>query len=250
MKAESKEEKKETKIEDVVSVVSEGGIELGRGVAKYRVERAKGRSAVRGKGQRSGRGSLPPALELTPRYTHTFRFTCTSTGSFTIQAIQLCGALGGICTTANSLVQTWTSSFRILGLKAWPAPSSSSTSGIYVDWYFSDTDLFPDTSKSTTVPEGVSVTDAVSFRPPSKSTAGFWVNSTATSSFTLFNISVVAGSVLDLTVQATLPVVNSTTSSLYGLSVTTGTLGNVYYLSLDGPSSNKLPPVSGVPTTH
>jgi len=199
---------------------------------------------------RRGMSSLPAEINLTPHFHHVFRFNCTTTTSATVSVIQLFGALGGICSAANSAVSTWTSSVRVKKITIWPAAPSASAAGAYIDWFFSDTSLFPDESKSVTYPEGVTVTAPLVFVPPEKSLCGMWINSTATSTFNLFNISVVAGSVIDVAVECTLGLVNSTSSSLYQLTVTTGTLGNVYYLALDGPSNNKIPPVSGIPTTH
>jgi len=224
-------------------------LEVPTAVRGLRVKRGVSQKLGR---RRGGARGLPPEINLTPVLSHRYRFNCTTTVSATVQAIQMCGALGGICTVANSIVSSWTSSFRIKRITIWPAPAASvsAAAGAYVDWFFSDTSLFPDMSKSVTLPAGVTSTEALVFTPPAKSTAGFWVNSTATSSFTLFNLSVTAGDVIDIDVDQTLGVVNSTSSSLYQLTVTTGTLGNVYYLSLDGPGGNKIPPVAGMPTTH
>jgi len=202
------------------------------------------------KGIRRGGMALPPEINLTPTLSHVYRFICATTTSATIQAIQLFGALGGICSATNSVVSTWASSARIRKVVVWPSPSSSAGDSPFIDWFFSDTSLFPDESRSVSLPEGVTVTEPLTFVPPRNSLCGMWVNSTATSTFSLFNLSITAGTIVDLHVDLTLGLTNSTSSSLYQLTVATGALGNVYYLALDGPGNNKITPVPGVPTTH
>lgn len=207
----------------------------------------KGR-LVRGRGGGVPRGaSLPPMRTLTPTYNVIHRFTTTSTANEAISITEMLGALGGIATSATT-VQPWTSSFKINSITIW-LPQLSSANNATIWWTFLADGLYPDKVFDSSIPDGITSSSALVFRPPKKSSAGFWVNSILPSSTALFTIGVTVGCIIDVNVDATLGVANDTTSSIPPISVTTATLGNIYYLALDGPSNNKIRPVSAYPTT-
>jgi len=208
----------------------------------------KGKKGKKGSRRTGSSSSLPPRFNMVPRMTKTFRFLSTSV-SATITALELFGAVGGICTVANSKVQHWASSVKLRSITIWPSASASVAESCLLEWFSAVDPHNPDEVVSQIIPGGVTQTKAMTFRPPKKSLIGDWLNVTTTSSNSLFNITVPSGCVIDLTVDFTIGVTYSTASTLYSSTVTTGTLGNIYYLALDGPSSNKLAPEPGMPST-
>jgi len=107
-------------------------------------------------------------------------------------------------------------------------------------WEAGTSDQVPDETRVQTLPEGVTVTRAVSFVPPPKSLASFWLSTAAN----VFGIRAPVGSVIDILVGFRL-------SNVFGagpIVVASATAGNVYYLALDGASALTYSPV-GLPTT-
>ncbi len=201
------------------------------------------KGGIRALGKPTG-GSLPPTLNVSPTLKQVFRFKATASSGVAVTVGTLFGALGGICTVANSKVQSWCSSARIKSVTLWPAPSTSTTPTPYLVWDAGQSGQIRDEQMDGSIPEGTAVTKALRFLPPAGSLCGFWI-SAADSSATLFAVQAVSGMIVDLAVDYTLasglgPVAAST--------VVSGTLGSVYYLALDGPSSNKLVPTT-LPTT-
>jgi len=185
-------------------------------------------------------GPLPPKLDATPFVSHTFRFSNTAAGNAVVSFDTLCGALGGICTVANSKVQPWASSIRLKKVTVWPSASSSSVQKVELFWEQGTSGQIRDSSIITDLPEGITVTKAVSFVPPAKSLASDWLATPAN----VFAINAPVGSIIDLSIDFTL-------ANIYadGLqTVASATLGNIYYLALDGATANKYVPI-GVPTT-
>jgi len=148
--------------------------------------------------------------------------------------------MGSICTVANSKVQPWTSSIRLVKVTVWPAPSASAASATELYWSNGTSAQIPDEARITTIPEGISVTRALTFKPPAMSLAADWLVVPAT----IFTISSPVGSVVDVTIQSRL----SNIFEVANITIVTGTLGTVYYLALDGPATNKYLP-QGLPTT-
>jgi len=208
------------------------------------LRKAKGKSGM----TKSG---LPPARDLVPTLKHKFQFKSSSAGSVSISILDLAGALGGFCTTANSKVSAVCSSFRLISLTAWPCSATSGIEDIYLDWNNAGayTGFVKDSSISRAIPLGMTQPGGLIFRPPKNSLASFWLSVGGLTGENLFAISFPNGALFDLEVEYTLPVVTSTVATLATATVTTGTLGNFYYLALDGPASNKLPPIDGMPTT-
>jgi len=204
---------------------------------------SKGVSLVLGNPARLGSSSLPPRLDLTPHVNHTYRFSVTETGTYSITVQDVVGAIGGIGYSTTS-VGSWASSFKIDRVTVWPSLSGTVATGASLSWAAGTVGQEEDKVIDRTYPSGVTVTGAVSFRPPKQTLAGFWLEAVDTDAFTLWTMDLTSGSVLDLTVSYTLCGKFFST----GIVVASAVAGEPYYLALDGPASNKIQPV-GLPTT-
>jgi hypothetical protein len=185
--------------------------------------------------------SLPPPLEITPLVEHVFRFSATSGGTATISAADVIGALGTVCTVTNSTVRPFASSFRIKAVKLWSAVSSSTAFNESVVWTLATGSQMKDEEVSESFPTGVSVSRNLTSSPPKGTLAAMWQVANTNS---LFTLQINAGSIVDLVIEYTLS--NQFVSGTQ--SVSTGVLGNIYYLYLDGASAIMLP--VGLPSTH
>jgi hypothetical protein len=195
----------------------------------------------------AGGASLPPIIQGTPLVKRTFRFRNSST------LVQVgcglggvLGALGSICTVTNSKVRTVASSIRIHSITMW-LPAGTTGDGGFIDWgNAASAGYVKDDSKISTIPDGVTETRALLFKPPGKTLCGDWLNpSVLALSTALFFISAPTGAIFDLHVSYTLSNVNNGVDQ----TVATGVLGAFYYLSLDGAGGNQIVPV-GLTTTH
>jgi hypothetical protein len=189
--------------------------------------------------------SVIPTLESSVVIRRTFRFqvasAITSTG---VSLGNVFGALGVMCTTSNSTAFSFCSSFRLCKIIFYQSAAGSITSPTEILWSsVTDVNSKDDCKVSSTLAYDrpakiVSV-------PPKNSLSGFWWNSSATVATPMFSVvNAPAGSILDLDVEYTL--CNALIGNSY--SISTGTVGGVYYLSLDGVTTHKLAAV-GLPTT-
>ncbi len=204
---------------------------------------------VRSEGKAGGGAmSLPPVLQATCYVRKRFRFRASSAVSGVSCTLNgFLGACGGICTVANTNLRTWASSFQIKKIVAWPPGGvSGSADMVFVDWSAAGNSNFtPDSSKIVTIPDGITVTKSLVFVPPTKSLAEFWYNPTNMSaSGAIIALTCPSGTILDVILEFSLSNVNLGNN----ITIVAGSVGTVYYLALDGPSSNKLVPL-GVPTT-
>jgi hypothetical protein len=203
----------------------------------------KGRLVKKGS---STNASLPPSLECVVTKTHTFRYLCEISGVLNISVTDryIRGACGGVCTVANTTFQSWAGSIRIHSLTLWLPASTSAAQAVDMYWSSAGTEFIKDSEVIRVIPEGITVTGPMRFTPPRNTLAGDWI-SDAGSATILFGLSVPNGTVVDFHVSFTLA--NNLTAVTS--SIAAGVLGTVYYLALDGSSSNHLVP-QGVPTTH
>jgi len=185
--------------------------------------------------------ALPPSLNLSANVRHTARFKVTTTGSYLITNEMILASLGGIGSSTTS-VASWASAFKMDSVTVWPSPSLSAEDSTSLSWSVGTAFQTPDEVLDLSLPEGVTVTRAIRFVPPKGSLAAFWLNDQTTTDVML--IKLVAGSVVDLNVNYRL----SAAFGANSVTVATAVAGAVYYLALDGPSSNKVVPVS-LPTT-
>jgi hypothetical protein len=201
---------------------------------------------AKGHGSKLRKGmSLPPMLEVVPSLTKTYRFRASSALSGVgIGVGGILGALGGITTVVNSKVTAWASSFKINHFHIW-LPAVAGLDNVFIDWAPAGSAGFvKDEAKIFTVPDGITVTNVLEFRPPAKTLASYWNNATVSLGTLLAGITAPAGTIVDLNVSYTL----SNVTAPIQQTVTAAVLGSVYYLALDGAGSNKLVPL-GVPTT-
>jgi hypothetical protein len=189
---------------------------------------------------------LPPDLDLgrIQVLSQRLRFVADSNvtqGTATL--VSVFGAIGGICTVANSSVQGWASSFRLRRLTIWPAASGEAT----IFWGTGNAGTFgqPDEVHDSSIPTGITIDQPVSSTPPKNSWAAQWHDSTesvATAPILYFTIT--EGSVLDLELDFTL----SAALNGYQWSATTASLKAIYYGYLDGSTTHLLKPL-GRPST-
>jgi len=211
----------------------------------------KGLTGTRGqkKTKKGGPLSLPPMINNTITIHHTkLRYFMASGGGSTVSVsiADMLGALGGICTVTNSVFKPWAGSFRIKRIRMWNGINSSGAdeSQCVLSWNSGTAGMQRDELKSEDVPQGATTTGMCEFKPPAKSLAGDWVCSTATAS-NLFSFSGSQGTIIDLEVAFTLSLAFVAAT----ITITTGTLGGIYYLALDGAASNLVVPCH-LPTTH
>jgi hypothetical protein len=193
-------------------------------------------------------GSLPPQLNNTVALTHRYRyFVATTAAPVSVSVQDMLGALGGICSVGNSLLKPWSSSFKIHSVTAYPSTAAAAPNENFCALWWNAGPSFQqkDVEESKDIPQGVTMTAPVRFIPPPKTLAGDWLACTATGTTNIFSMFVSAGSIIDLHVSYTL----SNQFIPATMSIATGVLGTIYYLALDGPTSNTVVPAH-LPTTH
>jgi hypothetical protein len=174
---------------------------------------------------------------------HRYRF---QTGGSTVSAVpitanSLAGAVGTICYGTNSTVRCIAGSVKIDQIEIWSSWAGSGAGGApptcSVEWLSSagssNNREISDTTLSTSTPAHVCT------GPPKQSLASFW--QTAGSSTTLCLLTAPARSIVDVVVSFILEDEDSDDASI---TVSTGTLGHMYYLSLDSNTTNYFVPVA------
>jgi hypothetical protein len=195
-----------------------------------------GMSLTRGAASSAGRStSLPPQMDITPNCRHTYRFVCNNVASVTCTNQDILGAIGGICTVGNSKVRAWASSFKLHSLKMWPS-ANTTTTPTYADCFWGAGAYgSKDAEFLKAVPGGCTVTGQVTFKPPKGCFAENWISNTISGNYVIMGLQCSIGTIVDVDLSFTLtnqvPPANS--------SISTGTLGNIYYLCLDGSSTHQ-----------
>jgi len=192
---------------------------------------------------KSGGISLPPQLRLFPGVRRTLAHQGNSS-TVPVTVGTLLGAAGVIGTVTNSKVNTVFTSVRVRRIRIWPSPSSSGLQQSYVLWY-GNSGNDPDYADVRPIPEGATSTGKLTFIPPERSLASFW-NNTANASTAIFEINGGTNSVVYLDIE----LLQSAYFATLQQAVTTAVVGTMYYLALDGASSNTMPPIAALPTTH
>jgi hypothetical protein len=190
--------------------------------------------------------AVPPAIESGFTGFRSLYFKAASAAtSQGVSAGQIAGALGGFCTVANTTHAAWTTSIRLKRLTIWPAASTSGETDADVVWSSARTTIIKDSSRSRPVPGGTTVSGGLEFTPPKDSNLSMWLMTSGSLTNYLFYVTCPAYSVIRLDVAFTLP--NGQTATTQSISA--GTVGQVYYLALDGPSTNKFVPVGNSTTS-
>lgn len=211
----------------------------------------KGRAVVRarksGPRRKAGAPHLPPIINATPTFGHTYRFTVATVNltDFPVVGADLAGALGTICTVVNSKVQPYISTVRIHRITIWPAANSNPPLKASVEWG-AIAGIVKDESKVSGLPSGITEEKVVTAVPPRNSLASDWLNLQSLTGNILFYLSCPAGSIIDIQLTCTLAAAFVTPANI---TVTTGVVGTAYFLALDkaGGTSNIAP--LGLPTT-
>jgi len=187
----------------------------------------------------------PPQIASNVAFGHTYRFLSTSATATGVTVGSLFGAAGTVCNAANSQVVSFIGAMRVTRVRMWTPPAAQgSAATCSIDWVGavnSSNREVSDTTVSTAMPAHV---DSV---PPSRSLAEFWSNG-SNAAATLFTLIAPVGTVIDVTMSLILYDEDANDAQV-GISITTGTLGLVYYLSLDPNATHRYTPVSLTTTT-
>jgi hypothetical protein len=186
----------------------------------------------------------PPQIRSNIIYNHTFRFAATAGATAQVTVLDALGAAGGICFVVNSQLALFAQSVKINSVSIWsPPPSQGAVSTCSVEWASTAAQSIGYGNQETSDTSNSVASPAVVFtRPPRNSLASFWQSAAST---VLFTCVTPAGSIVDFSASFILCDVN--TPEDQGVAV--AALGSIYYLALDGPTTNNLVPVSMV-TTH
>lgn len=214
---------------------------------------------VKGKRKKNGgmMGQAPPNMDCLPVMRQRFRFyTSSSVGQrATPQAITstgIFGTIGSYCTVANTTVRSWAGAFRIRRVTIYPAVSTTDNSDAEISWYGADTTLrMKPVIKDQSLPMGqLGLIRKVTAVPPKDSLSAFWFTAGGTSN-NMFGLWISQpGSIVDLDLEWVLFNATAAGMSQVTISVTTASLGVVYFLALDDPSGTTLlQPVGRYPTT-
>ena len=181
--------------------------------------------------------TLPPTLNFTPIVRQELMFALT--GSVAVENItvaMIAGACGGIA-TSSTVLQPWFSCFRIKKISGWcgGTAAGSALTPIEVDWASGISSIDKDEVMGTATPSGTTVSGAMVFTPPPKSLAGYWINSSVTSSLTVLTMTGQLGSVFVLEIEGVLA---NNFSPFAAVTIAGGATGAVYWLALDRAGSN------------
>jgi hypothetical protein len=182
--------------------------------------------------------NVPPSLSLVPTLGHCFRFINTSNASVPVTVTTLLGSLGVIGTSVTSTA-SMASSVRISHINVWPPAGGTALA----EWGYAEGHV-KDAIKDSSLPTGITISKMLKFSPPPNLLASFWSNEVFGAQ-NILNLICSVGSVVDVHVSYTI----AASFQNVLIPVATAVLGTVYYLALDGPTSNLYVPV-GLPTTH
>ena len=181
--------------------------------------------------------SLPPTLNFTPVVRQELMFALTSSVAVeNITVAMIAGACGGVATSTTSL-QPWFSCFRIKKITGWcgGTAAGSALTPVEVDWASGISSIDKDEVMGTATPSGTTVSGAMVFTPPPKSLAGYWINSSVTSSLTVLTMTGQLGTVFVLEIEGVLA---NNFVPFSAITVSGATAGQVYWLALDRSGSN------------
>mgnify|MGYP003572086457 CR=1 FL=1 len=176
---------------------------------------------------------IPGNVELT----RTYRFEELTAGFFNVQAGDLLGIGGGICTTTNSVLTLNPIASKIHKVEMFAPPVPGTIKCMYTaaiaNSYAKE---FADSTNSEAFPAHVSC------RPPKGSAADLQVGS---GSSIILTLEVVAATIIDVHITHYM----SDRGLNFTSSIAAGTVGVSYYLALDHSGTNQLKPVNLLTTT-
>jgi len=182
-----------------------------------------------------------PQIETNVRLTHTFRFVASSAFNGQIYQSGIIGAMGTIGRIINASVANIFATAKIHRVKCMAPISSQGTAAtVSINWFGTNNNTpnkeVSDTSVSTAEPAYISTS------PPRKSIGEDWFEFSAGSSSYIFTLVCPTGTVIDLTVSGIMA--DGPTDTATQSNIGTATVGVIYYLALDYPTSHILVPVS------
>jgi len=190
--------------------------------------------------------NLPPVMNVSQVVKGRFRFTSLSNSLVSVSIADVLGACGGVCSVTNSTFKPWASSFRIKEVRMYPGVNPGvGVSYNSIAWNSGISGVAQDQERIDDLPSGITVTHALSFKPPEKSLASDWISCIATGTTNLFAMQSQNGTIVDFHVDFTL----SNQFQAASITISSGTLGAIYYLPLDGAASAEYPNTH-LPSTH
>jgi hypothetical protein len=177
----------------------------------------------------------PPSILTNPMIAHTYRFSASSAFSVGVTAQGLCGIAGAVGRVSNSAVQPVVTSVKVHRISIWAPPGTQGgVASVLVQMTTIDQGLtkeYSNSSMSTAYPAYLSV-------KPTEGTLAYQWNKLSTN--VLFYVAGPAGSIVDINMTS---VMNDSNAITTDTSVSTATVGVMYYLALDNPSGHLLVPV-------
>jgi hypothetical protein len=222
----------------------EGKVSDGESSSESKVSIGRGLGLLRGNSI-AALSILPPPIMTTPTIApHVVRFRSSAAANALACGLGgFLGAAGVVSVTATSTA-TVCSSLRIHSITMWPS-ASAALSDAFCVWSSATTGFLPDEGQLTAIPDGVTVSRGIRFRPPARSLAGEWLNTALNAASPVVFITCSSGTIIDVCYSARMS--SALANTVIGVS--SSTPGGVYYLALDGPASNRFVPL-GLPTTH
>jgi hypothetical protein len=215
---------------------------LGKMFPKNKQKRGANRRVTQNKTPNVGRIIHPPQLKTNVQLTHTYRFMCNNNGTYNITPDTLLLAAGCVGSVTNTTVVGIFASCRINYLEMWAPPASQGQlSTISCEWL----GLTPNEPNIEVSDSSVSVAYPAYLRakPPMRSLGCFWQT---TNGNDICQLTVPSGTLIDVSLSL---VMFDQDLARPSSAVATAVVGEIYYLALDGPSSNHLTPIA-MATTH
>ncbi len=189
-----------------------------------------------------GLDGVPPQLVTASVFDQVLRFAATTNvSSQAITTAQMAMACGGIA-TATTTIYPWASCFRIRQVRMYPSAATVGTisSSARLTWSSAFSQFQREDTKDSSLPSGITVPKTLVYRPPRNTLVGDWINSTANGSATLFNVTCLEGTIIDVHV---LCMMSNAFASFAAVTTTGKTVGDSYWGPLDGYSSGLLAPI-------
>jgi hypothetical protein len=199
----------------------------------------RGRNSVRRpRRSNNANSNRPSQIRSNIEVRHKYRFTSTSGTLTALTAPGLLAAAGNVCTVANNTVTSFFGTVKINSIEMWSPPAAQGSSvTCSCDWagyQNSPNQEVSDTSVSVSTPAHIRAV------PPRQSLASFWVNE-ALGTGTICQLIAPTGTIIDVDLSL---ILQDDEEPATATGVATGTLGSIYYLSLDPNATHRYVPVS------